>query len=138
MDPSVKRLAVEVDDHDLEYAGFEGIVGERQYGPGLVLVWDAGWFEPANLSVTQETAEDMVKVGKLDFTLHGERLRGSFSLILTKGNSGQCLFIKWRDAEALSGVDIIEKYQTSVLTGRSLKDMEQEAKKGTLKTHHCV
>ena len=125
-----------MDDHDLEYADFEGIVGESQYGSGLVLVWDTGWFEPINLSNAKTTAEDMVKTGKLDFVLHGERLRGSFSLILTKGKPRQWLFIKWQDAEGLPGVDITQ-YQTSVLSGRSLEDIEHEAKKGTLKTHHC-
>lgn len=136
MDPAVKRLAVEVDDHDLGYADFEGLIEEGQYGAGPVLVWDTGWFEPVGESSGQ-TLGAMWKKGKLDFILHGRRLRGRFSLVQMKGRPRQWLLVKQRDEEAQPGGEITEEYQTSVLTGRSMEDLERDAQRGRLTFHRC-
>lgn len=135
MDPAVKRLAVQVEDHDLEYADFEGVIGEGEYGGGPVLIWDTGWFEP--ILESEITAAGMLDKGLLDFVLHGRRLKGRFSLVKIKGKTREWLLIKRRDSDARPGSDITTKYQTSVLTGRTLADLETEAKAGKLRTHRC-
>lgn len=126
MDPAEKRLAIQVEDHELEYADFEGVIEEGQYGAGPVLVWDTGWFELLN-----ETK------GKLDFALHGKRLKGRFSLVAMKGRPRQWLLVKQTDQEALPGHDIVADAETSVLTGRRIEDLEREAAAGTLHTYRC-
>ena len=70
MDPAVKRLAVQVDDHDLDYAGFEGTIPEGQYGAGKVSIWDKGTYDIEHRSDN-----------KLVFHLHGKRLKGRFTLL---------------------------------------------------------
>src|SRR5205823_1820194 len=78
MNPTVKRLAVHVEDHPLSYARFEGTIPAGSYGAGTVSVWDHGTYEPvqAGISVTESIA-----AGRLDFTLHGKKLKGRFALI---------------------------------------------------------
>ena len=78
MDPADKRLAIQVDDHPLEYAEFEGTIPEGHYGAGRVTIWDSGDYEPL---------EDMaagLKKGAFSFVLYGERLQGEFSLVRFK------------------------------------------------------
>ena len=137
LDPSMKRLAVQVDDHDLEYADFEGVIDEGQYGAGPVLVWDRGWFEPAGSGRGDEDLEAALEAGKLDFTLHGHRLHGRFTLLAMKGRPGQWLLVKQHDQEALPGHDIAKDAQTSVLTGRTIEDLQKEAAAGALKKYRC-
>ena len=78
LNPSDKRLAVMVEDHPLEYGDFEGIIPQGQYGAGPVLIWDSGEFQP------EGDPEESLNKGKLVFSLEGEKLRGSFSLVLMK------------------------------------------------------
>lgn len=134
MDPAVKRLAVQVDDHDLAYADFEGVIDEGQYGGGPVLVWDRGWYAPLTGDKSGAAA---LASGKLDFILHGRRLKGRFSLIAMKGRARQWLLVKQRDQEALPGHDLTEDASTSVLTGRTIEDLEREAEQGTLEADRC-
>ena len=96
MNPAEKRLAVMVEDHPLEYGGFEGIIPQGHYGAGPVLLWDAGEFLP------EEDPESALKKGKLSFSLDGNKLKGSFSLALMKGRGTgkEWLLIKKRDAFA--------------------------------------
>jgi bifunctional non-homologous end joining protein LigD len=107
MNPSDKRLAVMVEDHPLEYADFEGIIPQGLYGAGSVLIWDSGEFQP------EGNPESELKKGKLNFSLEGRKLKGSFSLILMKGRGkgndwllikGQDSFVKkdWKMEEALT------------------------------------
>ncbi len=137
LDPSVKRLAVQVDDHGLEYADFEGVIEEGQYGAGPVLVWDTGWFEPVSSDWSTKGAEDPLKRGKIEFILHGRRLKGGYTLIRMKARPRQWLLVKQRDQESLPGHDITQDAQTSVLTGRTIPDLEQEAAAGSLKRYRC-
>jgi bifunctional non-homologous end joining protein LigD len=138
LDPTVKRLAVEVEDHDLEYADFEGVIEEGHYGAGPVLVWDSGWFELVGEERAGAVASAMLKAGKVDFVLHGRRLQGRFTLIRMKGRPCQWLLIKQHDEHAQPGIEITEKWTTSALTGRTIEDLAQAAAAGELKTYRCA
>lgn len=81
MNPRDKRLAVMVDDHTLDYAGFEGIIPAGRYGAGPVVRWDAGTYEPADAS----DHDAGLSRGSLKFILHGTRLRGAFALVKLQG-----------------------------------------------------
>ena len=91
LDPSQKRLAVEVEDHALSYIGFEGRIEEGKYGAGEVLIWDAGEYEVTGDTITK------LNNGNLDFMLYGEKLRGRFKLIRMEKRKRQWLLIKARD-----------------------------------------
>src|SRR5215467_2760906 len=80
LDPADKRLAMHVEDHPLEYADFEGIIPEGEYGGGTVMVWDHGTWTPESPDV-----DAAVRKGELKFTLHGKKLRGSWVLVRTRG-----------------------------------------------------
>jgi DNA ligase D-like protein (predicted 3'-phosphoesterase) len=137
LDPSIKRLAVEVEDHDLAYADFEGVIEEGHYGAGPVLVWDTGWFEPSEPSRSAESPAGMLQAGKLDVQLHGQRLRGGFTLVRMKDHPRQWLLVKQRDKEARPGREVVEDYDTSVLSGRTIKDLEAAVAAGTADTYRC-
>src|SRR5215217_6645833 len=75
LDPSVKRLAMHVEDHPVEYGSFEGIIPKGEYGGGTVLLWDRGEWEPIG------DAREGYRKGRLKFQLHGEKLRGAWMLV---------------------------------------------------------
>jgi bifunctional non-homologous end joining protein LigD len=127
-------LAVQVDDHDLAYADFEGVIEEGQYGAGPVLVWDTGWFEPA---AEGRSLEAMWKAGALDLVLHGRRLHGRFALVRMKGRPRQWLFIKHRDEGARLDAKMPEEWNRSVLTGRTIDDLARAAEAGQLEAYRC-
>src|SRR3989441_10209747 len=81
LDPTVKRLAMQVEDHPVDYAKFEGVIPEGEYGGGTVMVWDYGTYEPEN--TTDVSAA--IRKGELKFTLHGQKLKGSWVLVRTRG-----------------------------------------------------
>jgi bifunctional non-homologous end joining protein LigD len=124
LDPAQKRLAVQVEDHPLEYADFEGMIPEGEYGGGTVLVWDRGTWTP------EEDPERGLATGALKFTLEGEKLHGSWALVRMRGrpartrdrNDRNWLLIKHDDASAkpLAKLDITRAKPNSVLTGRDL------------------
>lgn len=109
MNPSEKRLAVMVEDHPLEYGEFEGIIPQGHYGAGPVLIWDSGEFQ------SEGDPEPALKKGRLSFTLNGKKLKGSFSLILTKGRgSGKdWLLIKGQDSFAKKDWEVKEELTTA-------------------------
>ncbi|MER3547172.1 MAG: hypothetical protein C4338_06035 [Rhodanobacteraceae bacterium] len=98
-DPSIKRLAVQVEDHPLSYASFEGVIPQGHYGAGTVAIWDEGTWS------TGESAVKQLEDGHLRFELHGSRLHGGWSLIRTsmKGDKPQWLLIKADDAFVVPG-----------------------------------
>jgi bifunctional non-homologous end joining protein LigD len=89
MNPEDKRLAVMVDDHDLEYADFEGTIPEGQYGAGKVIIWDKGEFNLIKGSISS---------GNIEFELKGKKLKGMFALIRMKKGDNNWLLIKMKDA----------------------------------------
>ncbi len=126
LDPKQKRLAVEVEDHPLEYGSCEGVIPEEEYGGGTVMLWDKGEWEPEG-----DPDRDYV-AGSLKFRLHGKKLRGSWALVRMRGRAGgeggkNWLLIKHGDEEArLSGeFDIVEAEPLSAATGRSMKEIEK-------------
>ncbi|UCF20158.1 MAG: DNA ligase D [Gemmatimonadota bacterium] len=128
-DPDTKRLAVHVEDHPVEYGGFEGIIPEGEYGAGSVIIWDRGHFEPVGETAdSDEALSDGVRRGKLDFVLYGERLRGRWTLVRLKGrersDEDNWLLIKKRDVYAEPGQPegLVERHHQSVVSGRELSD----------------
>jgi bifunctional non-homologous end joining protein LigD len=100
MDPAVKRLAVEVEDHPLDYAAFEGEIAEGEYGAGRVVLWDRGTYE--NVLARKDppkTMEQGLRDGHLEIELHGRKLSGEFALIRTRfgGKKQNWLLVKMRD-----------------------------------------
>src|ERR1700729_621259 len=93
LDPSVKRLASRVEDHPVEYGGFEGIIPEGQYGGGTVMVWERGTWEPEGADVDAN-----LRNGELKFVLHGTKLKGSWVMVRTRNSAW--LLIKHRDRYA--------------------------------------
>lgn len=119
LDPSVKRLATRVEDHPVEYGGFEGVIPEGEYGGGTVMLWDRGTWSPE-----VEDVDAALENGDLKFALEGKKLRGSWVLVRTKLGYGgsakpQWLLIKHRDRYA-STEDILVEKPRSVLTNRLL------------------
>jgi len=121
VDPAVKRLAARVEDHPVEYGGFEGLIPEGEYGGGTVMLWDRGTWTPEVPDV-----DAALKKGELKFTLHGKKLKGSWVLVRTKGYGSSkkesWLLIKHRDRYA-SSEDVLEKKPLSVLSNRSLEEI---------------
>jgi bifunctional non-homologous end joining protein LigD len=125
LDPSVKRLAMPTEDHPLEYAVFEGVIPEGEYGAGTVMVWDAGTWEPAS-----PDADEALEKGDLKFTLHGKKLQGSWVLVRTRGygkspDRPAWLLIKHRD-EYASSEDVAKSAPRSVASDRLLADIARD------------
>jgi bifunctional non-homologous end joining protein LigD len=122
LDPSVKRLAVHVEDHPLEYGSFEGTIPEGHYGAGSVIVWDRGTWEPTG---GEDDARAAYKAGKLKFQLYGDKLHGGWTLVRShmrgSGDKEQWLLIKERDREAHSEseFDVLDSFPGSVLSDAS-------------------
>ncbi|HUP89887.1 MAG TPA: non-homologous end-joining DNA ligase [Longimicrobiales bacterium] len=126
MDPSVKRLAMEVEDHPMGYNKFEGIIPQGEYGGGTVMLWDRGTYS-ADKAVNgkhEQAMREGHEKGKIDFTFHGERVKGSFALVRTRrGPKAQWLLIKHRDEYAEPGSDVVAENMTSVTTGRTMDEI---------------
>ena len=123
LDPAVKRLAVQVEDHPLEYATFEGSIPAGQYGAGEVIVWDRGtWQPPADPAAG-------LRRGKLEFELEGEKLHGGWLLLRLTGARSEggknWLLVKRRDkaSQPLDKIDIATSRPESVKTGRQLEEL---------------
>lgn len=117
LSPRDKRLAVEVEDHPIEYAGFEGEIPDGEYGAGQVIVWDKGfWLPDADPAVG-------LKKGHVDFELKGQKLHGHWSLVRMGpvGEKNNWLLIKKKDEYARSDYDLTIEEPESVLTKKNRK-----------------
>jgi bifunctional non-homologous end joining protein LigD len=127
LDPADKRLAVEVEDHPLDYGDFEGTIPKGQYGGGTVQVWDRGYWVPEG----DDSPEEALAAGDLKFTLQGKKLHGSWVLVRIKHNRDNSkrvnwLLIKHRDEAAVEGHgEAILDEDRSVASGRSLEAIAQ-------------
>jgi len=125
LDPSVKALAVQVEDHPLDYASFEGVIPQGQYGGGTVMVWDRGTWEPED----EEDALHAFRRGRLKFALHGEKLKGSWALVRMGGAAGEggknWLLIKHDDkyAKKVKDFDLVVKKPKSVVSKRTMEQI---------------
>src|SRR6185369_3815857 len=125
LDPHDKRLAMHVEDHPLEYGGFEGIIPPHQYGAGTVMLWDRGTWTP------EGDPQAGYAKGHLNFQLDGEKLRGGWSLIRTRGSKyggkgdKAWLLIKENDEFAQSE-PIVDEAPDSVVSGRSLEEIARD------------
>jgi bifunctional non-homologous end joining protein LigD len=132
-DPAIKRLAMQVEDHPVEYNTFEGTIPKGEYGGGTVMLWDRGWYEPEK-GEGQDAVREGLKKGDLKVVFHGKRMKGSWVLVRTRGwggGSGQkpsWLLIKHRDEYVEPGDALVEQHTTSVVTGRSMEEIGGSSK----------
>ncbi|HEU4728843.1 MAG TPA: non-homologous end-joining DNA ligase [Kofleriaceae bacterium] len=119
LSPADRRLAVRTEDHPLDYASFEGVIPQGQYGGGTVVVWDRGTWEP------EGDAHEALARGRLTFHLRGEKLRGRWHLVRTRSETKaeNWLLFKGRDDAANDQIDIVSAQPASVLSGRTLDEI---------------
>ncbi|QNE04114.1 DNA ligase D [Croceicoccus marinus] len=126
-DTDIKRLAVRTEDHPISYGTFEGTIPRDEYGGGTVMLWDRGSWAP----IEGKSARDIEK-GHLHFIMHGERMKGEWLLIRLKKKPGEkrenWLLRKLDDQFAEEGDALVERELTSVLTGRSMAEIEADKK----------
>jgi len=119
MNPKERRLAVAVDDHDLVYADYEGVIPPDSYGAGPVMIWDTGEYE--------DLAPGGYDRGKIEIQLSGSKLSGKFALIRMKGRGDEnWLLIKMKDGYE-TDEDILKTAPDSVKTGKTLEDISRES-----------
>jgi bifunctional non-homologous end joining protein LigD len=120
-DPRDKRLAVQVEDHPLEYRHFEGTIPKGEYGGGVVMLWDEGLWEPYG------NVDEGLKNGSLKFRLNGKRLNGKWALVRLKPKAGEkkdnWLLLKEKDEFAKTD-DGISNFDTSIRTGRTMEEIK--------------
>lgn len=123
LDPSIKRLAVQVEDHPVSYGHFEGVIPEKEYGAGVVMLWDIGTWTPED-----EDPGKAYKKGHIRFSVKGKKLNGLFSLVRIKTDDKAWLLIKTDDkyAKPISQYDVLEKKPKGVLSNMT---MDQIARK---------
>jgi bifunctional non-homologous end joining protein LigD len=132
-DPSVKRLAMQVEDHPIDYNTFEGTIPQGEYGGGTVMLWDRGSYTSAvnEDDPVPELRRGYAK-GDLKIILDGKRMHGSWVLVRTRRGSEekpQWLLIKHRDEYAQPGSDIVASEMTSVTTGRTMEEIAENTRK---------
>jgi bifunctional non-homologous end joining protein LigD len=125
LDPAVKRLAMQTEDHPVEYADFEGVIPPGQYGAGTVMLWDRGTWQPEGPDV-----DTSLRAGEIKFTLYGKKLQGSWVLVHTRGfgsnpDRSSWLLIKHRDQYA-STKDVTQEEPRSVATHRLLAEIARD------------
>ncbi len=124
LDPSVKRLAVHVEDHPLDYRYFEGVIPEGNYGAGSVIIWDRGWYHHPAAHDENENRRLLLegfRKGDLKFVLEGEKLHGEFALVDMKKDGKSWLLLKKKDR--IAGQDDILNENRSVLSHKSLEEV---------------
>ena len=128
--PRTMRLAMLTEDHPLDYATFEGVIPEGNYGAGTVMVWDIGTYR--NLRAAKGRPEDMeqsFRDGKIEVWLDGKKLKGGYALVRTKGDDGRkWLLVKMKDEQAGQPQDPERTEPDSALTGRSMEQIARDAR----------
>jgi bifunctional non-homologous end joining protein LigD len=124
LDPSLKRLAVMVEDHPLDYREFEGVIPEGNYGAGSVIIWDRGFYHHPSTRDKNESEKlllEGLRKGNMKFVLEGEKLHGEFALVKTGKDGKSWLLLKKKDRNAIRG-DIL-KENRSVVSRKTLEEM---------------
>jgi DNA ligase D-like protein (predicted 3'-phosphoesterase) len=129
-DPSARRLAVPTEDHPLDYAGFEGVIPEGEYGAGTVMVWDRGPYR--NLREKKEgdgaSMDRALEEGKVEVWLDGKKLKGGYALIRTgRGDDARWLLIKMDDKEADARRNPTSTETQSALSGRTMEEIAKSS-----------
>jgi DNA ligase D-like protein (predicted 3'-phosphoesterase) len=125
--PKDKRLAVETEDHPLDYANFEGVIPEGQYGSGAVLVWDKGSYR--NMTERDGKAvpmADALKDGHAAIWLEGKKLQGGYALTRTRMG---WILVKMKDSKVESSHDVLEKEPRSVKSGLTIEELWEKAER---------
>jgi len=119
LDPGDKRLAVEVEDHPLDYAEFEGVIPAGEYGAGPVIIWDRGYYRG---KPPQADFGEMMSDGRIKLNIHGEKIKGGYMLVRTGwgGKKNNWLLIKEKDGEARPGYGIVAEEPLSVVSGKDV------------------
>jgi len=127
LDPTLKRLAVMVEDHPFEYKDFEGVIPEGNYGSGSVIIWDRGYYHHPLARTTSENEKlllDGLKKGNLKFILEGEKLHGEFALVRT-GTDGKTWLLLKKKGVTAAGEDILKKNR-SVVSRKTLEELLED------------
>jgi len=130
--PAEKRLAVETEDHPIDYGGFEGVIPKGNYGAGNVIIWDNGTYE----MVDPETPEKGWAKGKLHFVLKGKKLRGEWVLVRGSREPKQWIFFKVRDDFATTEGEVVDDRPESVISGTLVEEVGKTEKKTAHGTRH--
>lgn len=130
VDPKTKRLAMEVEDHPIEYNDFEGTIPQGEYGGGTVMIWDRGSYEPADPKPGESARAAMergYRKGHIEVEFHGERLRGVYHLIRKEvAEEGRAAWLLIKSADRHSGGrELTEAYTTSVVTSRTMSEIAE-------------
>jgi len=130
-DPHDKRLAMETEDHPMEYAKFEGIIPEGNYGAGSVIIWDHGTFDNIKEKDGKKIPlKQCYKNGQIEVTLHGKKLHGGYALIRTKSDDNKkWLCIKMRDEYADARRNPVSTQPESVVSGKTVEEIAKTKKK---------
>ncbi len=126
LDPGERRLAVRTEDHPLEYADFEGVIPEGNYGAGAMIVWDRGTY----VGVGGEVGRAGLEAGKLDLRLRGHKLSGRFALVRTR-HEGERDWLLIRKGPPLEGEDVVEARPASVLSGLTVEELAEGVTRDT-------
>ena len=135
LDPDDKRLAIQTEDHPMDYLDWEGVIPKGEYGGGTMIVWDRGTWTP------ESDPEYGLKKGHLEFTLNGKRLKGKWHLVRMQRKAGEkkdpWLLIKSKDeyAREAGDAEIVEEEQTSAKSGRTNEELEAV---GTIRADHAA
>lgn len=134
-DTTVKRLAMHVEDHPMDYIDFEGTIPKGQYGGGTVMVWDTGTYLAEGIDDVAESEKALRKMyadGNIKITMSGKKLKGSYHLVQMHGKDKEWLLLKGKDEYA----DKKDFDQKSVLTGRTLEEIEKDKKSEVWESNH--
>ncbi len=138
-DPRETRLAIPTEDHPREYANFEGVIPEGEYGAGTVLIWDRGDYRNLREGEGEESLsmEASIEDGKVEVWLDGEKLQGGFALIRTGygRNKNGWILKKMDDEKADAHRNPVSQEPDSVVSGRSLEQVRKEEEGGVLARH---
>jgi DNA ligase D-like protein (predicted 3'-phosphoesterase) len=128
-DPKEKRLAMRTEDHPMEYADFEGVIPEGQYGAGAVIVWDTGTYRKVEGKLgNQKTMQQNLEDGHITVWLEGKKLKGGYAMTRLDHRK-RWLLVKIRDDEADARRNPVNTEPNSVLSGRSIEELRSRSRK---------
>lgn len=124
VNPKTKRLAMPTEDHPLEYADFEGVIPEGEYGAGIVMIWDTGTYENIRAEKDGTDMATSITEGKVEIRIDGEKMKGGWAFIRTgAGDKARWLVIKMDDPYADRTTELVDAAPDSVLTRRSIEEI---------------